>query len=134
MRNTFAKNMSTDMKLSKSRLGKIIQSVGLLGKTLGNLDKNVLLDLAVPLVKEVLAKSATKETSSVLDKFERKISGKGAVGAGRELTLFISIEETFSSTLLLRLLSISITKLALMAFTQETICENKRWSIYHKTR
>ena len=98
MRNTFAKNMSTDMKLSKSRLGKIIQSVGLLGKTLGNLDKNVLLDLAVPLVKEVLAKSATKETSSVLDKFERKISGKGAVGAGRELTLFISIEETFSST------------------------------------
>ena len=64
--------MSTDIKLSKAQLSKIIQSGRLLGKTLGNeigsLGKKALLELAVP--------------PSVLDKFERKI-GQGAVRAGK---------------------------------------------------
>ena len=34
--NVFANNMSTDIKLSKAQLSKIIQSVKLLGKMLGN--------------------------------------------------------------------------------------------------
>ena len=46
--------------------------------------KKVLLDLLVPLVKDVLPNLATKATSSVLDKFERKTSGKGAVRAERD--------------------------------------------------
>ena len=41
------------------------------------------------MAKDVLPKLATKATSSVLDKFERKISGKGAVRAGKGFTLFI---------------------------------------------
>ena len=64
--------MSMDVKLSKSQLGKIIQSEGFLGKTLGNLGKKVLLDLAAPLAIEVLPKLATKAISSARDNLERK--------------------------------------------------------------
>ena len=39
---------------------------------MGNLVKKELLDLAVPLAKNVLPKLATKATLSVLDEFERK--------------------------------------------------------------
>ena len=48
-----------------------------------------MLDFTVLLAKDVLPKSATKATSSVLDKLERKISGKGAVRAEKEFNLFI---------------------------------------------
>ena len=81
-------NMLMDIKLSKSPLPTVIQSVGFLGKTLGNLGKKVLLDLAVPLAKDVLPKLATKVTLCALDKFERKVSRKGARRAGRGFTLF----------------------------------------------
>ena len=40
-----------------------------------------------------LPKSATKVSSSVLDKFERKISGTSAVRARKALTLFVSNED-----------------------------------------
>ena len=59
----------------------IIQSGGILGKTLDNLCKKILLDLAAQLAKKILPKLTTKVTSSVIDKLERKISGKGAVKA-----------------------------------------------------
>ena len=39
IRNVFTKNMSTDIKLSKAQLSKVIQSGGSLGK-MGNLCKN----------------------------------------------------------------------------------------------
>ena len=57
---------------------------------MSHLGKKALLDLAVPLTKDVLPKLATKATSSVLDKFERKISGKAAVRVEKGFTLFIS--------------------------------------------
>ena len=76
IRKTYANNMSTDIKLSKAQLCKIIHSGGFLCKTLGNiigyLGKKALLNLAGPLAKDVLSKLATKSTSSVLDKVERK--------------------------------------------------------------
>ena len=59
-------------------MAKTIQSPGFLGRNLGKLGKKVLLYLAVSFAKNVSPKLATKATSSVLDKFERKISGKGA--------------------------------------------------------
>ena len=62
-------------------------------KTLGNLGKKVLLDLAVPLTKDVLPKLAANTTLSVLDKFERKTSCQRTVRAGRGFTLFISNED-----------------------------------------
>ena len=52
-----------------------------------------MLDLTVLLAKDVLPKLATKTTSSVLAKLERKISGKGAVRAEKGFTLFISNED-----------------------------------------
>ena len=49
--------------------------------------------LSVPLVKNDLPKLAAKATSSILDIFERKISGKAAVRAGKGFFLFISNED-----------------------------------------
>ena len=56
---------------------------------MGNLRKKALLDLAVPLGKDVLSKLASKATSSEWDKSERKISGHGAVRAGKGFILLI---------------------------------------------
>ena len=68
--------MSTDIKLSKTQLTKIIQPSGFLRKTLGkvmtNLGKEAPIDLVVTLVKNFSPKLATKATYSILDKFERK--------------------------------------------------------------
>ena len=55
-RKAFAKNTSTDIKLSKTQLSKMIQSRGFLGRLLGPLLKT-----GLPLIKSVikpLAKSA----------------------------------------------------------------------------
>ena len=90
MRNAFTNKMSTDIKISKSQLTKIIQSGRFLGKTLGILGGKILLDLAVPFTKDVLLKLVTETTSSVLDKFERKIRGKGAIREEKGFTLLIS--------------------------------------------
>ena len=64
--------MLTDIKLSEAQLLKIIQSGGFFCKTIENLGKKVLLDLPVPLVKDVLFKLVAKATSSVLDKLKKK--------------------------------------------------------------
>ena len=57
--------MSTDTKLSKAQLSKIIQSGRFLGNMIGNLGKKALTDLAVPLVKDILPKLATKASNFV---------------------------------------------------------------------
>ena len=80
------------LTICKSQLPNIIQSGGFRCKTLGNFDKKVLLDLALPLAKDVLPKLATKAILSVLDKFEIKINGVAA-RAGRAFNLFISCED-----------------------------------------
>ena len=69
---------------------KIVESLEKSGLPIDG--KKAFLDLAVPLAKDNLLKSGTKVTSFVLDKFERKISGKDVVRSGKEFTLFISNE------------------------------------------
>ena len=49
LRNAFENNMSTDIKLSKAQISKIIQSGGFLGKLLGPLLKT-----GLPLIKNVI--------------------------------------------------------------------------------
>ena len=49
IRKTFAKNISTDIKLSKTQLSKMIQSGGFLGRLLGPLLKT-----GLPLIKTVI--------------------------------------------------------------------------------
>ena len=74
-------------------MAKIIQSGGFTGKMLsnviGSLGKKALIDPAVPLANDVSSKLATKASSSVLDKFEREVSGQGVVRAGKGFILFI---------------------------------------------
>ena len=54
VRNAFNNNMSTDLKLSKAQISKIIQSVGFLGSLLSKI-AGPLMKIAVPLTKNVLA-------------------------------------------------------------------------------
>ena len=58
--------MSTDIKLSKVQLAKIIQLGGLLRKmicnVIGKLGKEALTEFAVPLAKDILLQLVTKAT------------------------------------------------------------------------
>ena len=45
-------------------------------------------------LKMLISKLACKAVLSVMDKFERKINGQGALRAGKECTLFILYEDT----------------------------------------
>ena len=73
IRNAIAKNMSTDIKLRKAQLSKMIQSGGFLRKILWSLRKR---DLAIPLVRDNLPKLvsnlASNATSNVSDKLGKK--------------------------------------------------------------
>ena len=53
IRNVFANNMSTDIKLSKDQISKIIQSGGSFGSQLAYLGKNALTIAAIPLQETI---------------------------------------------------------------------------------
>ena len=91
--NAFANNMSTDIKLSKAQISKIIQSGGSFGSWLGNLSKKALTNVSIPLARNNLPGLVSNLTLNTINKFERQISGKGAVRAGKGFTLFISNED-----------------------------------------
>ena len=84
--------MSTDIRLSKVQISKIIQSGGSIGSWLANLGKKTLTNVAIPLARNNLPRLVSNLTSSAINKFDRKISGKGAVRAGKGFTLLISHE------------------------------------------
>ena len=85
--------MSTDIKLSKAQISKIIQPDGSFCSWLGNLGKKALTNIAIPLARDNLPGLVSSLTSTAINKFERRISGKGAVRAGKGFTLFISNED-----------------------------------------
>ena len=85
--------MSTDIKLSKTQISKIIQSGGSFGSWLGNLGKKVLTNIAILLARDNLPGLVSNLTSNAINKFNRKISGKGAVRAGKGFTLFVVNED-----------------------------------------
>ena len=85
--------MSTDVKLIKAQISKIVQSGGSFGSWLGNLSKKALTNVAIPVSKYNLPGLIINLASNAIDKIEWKISGKGAVRAGKEFTLFISNED-----------------------------------------
>ena len=93
IRNATAKNMSTDIKFSKAQLSKIIQSGGFVSNMLVNLGKKVIKDLAVPLARDNLPGLVSNLTSNAINKFEKKLSGKDVVRAGKGFALFISNED-----------------------------------------
>ena len=54
--------------------------------------KKVLTNVAIPLARDNLLGLVSNLTSNAINKFDRKISGEGAVRAGKGFTLFISNE------------------------------------------
>ena len=95
IKNAFAHNMSTYIKLSKAQIPKIIQSGGSFGSWLDNLckKKKALTNIAIPLARGNLLGLVSNLASNAINKFTRKISGKEAVKGGKGFTLFISNED-----------------------------------------
>ena len=92
LRNAFNNNMSTDLKLSKAQISKIIQSGGFLGSLLSKL-AGPLMKVAVPLAKNILAPlGITAAASSIDAASQEKIHGSGRPlsSALRTTTLIIS--------------------------------------------
>ena len=87
LKNAFNNNMSTDLKLSKAQIFKIIQSGGFLGSLLSKL-AGPLMKVAIPLAKNVLAPLGITAAASAIDAgIQKKIHGSGTT------TLIISNEE-----------------------------------------
>ena len=66
LRNAFNNNMSTDLKLSKAQISKIIQSGGFLGSLLSKL-AGPLMEVAIPLAKNNLAPLGITAAASAID-------------------------------------------------------------------
>ena len=71
LRNAFNNNMSTDLKLSKAQISKIIQSGGFLGSLSSKLAVPVM-KVAVPLAKNILAPLAITAAASAIDEGIKK--------------------------------------------------------------
>ena len=65
LRNAFNNNMSTDLKLSKAQISKIIQSGGFLGSLLSKL-AGPLMRVAAPLAKNILGPLGTTTAASAI--------------------------------------------------------------------
>ena len=66
LRNAFNSNMSTNLKLSKAQISKIIKSRGFLGSLLSKL-ASPLMKVAIPLAKNVLAPLGITAVASAID-------------------------------------------------------------------
>ena len=66
LKNAFNNNMSTDLKLSKAQISKIIQSGRFLGSLLSKL-AGPLMKVAIPLAKNVLAPLGITAAASAID-------------------------------------------------------------------
>ena len=78
LRNVMENNMSTDIKLKKAQISKIIQSGGFLGSLLSKL-AGPLMEVAVPLAKNILAPLGITAVASAIDgAIQKKIHGSGA--------------------------------------------------------
>ena len=81
--------MPTDIKLSEAQISKKIQSGETFGSWFGNLEKKPLINIAIPFTRDNLPALKSNLTLNGINKFERIISGKGAVREGKGFTLFI---------------------------------------------
>ena len=69
--------MSTNIKLSKAQISKIIQSGGSYGFWLCNLGKKALTNVAITFARDNLLGLVSNINMNTINKFERKTSGKG---------------------------------------------------------
>ena len=79
LRHAFNNNMSTDLKLSKAHISKIIQSGGFLGSLLSKL-AGPLMKVAVPLAKNILAPLGKTAAASAIDAgIQNKMHSSGTI-------------------------------------------------------
>ena len=77
LRNAINNNLTTDIKLSKAQIKKLIQSGGFWGKLLSKL-AGPLMKVAIPLAKNVLAPLGLTAAMSAIDgSIQKKIHGSG---------------------------------------------------------
>ena len=93
--------MSTNIKLSKAQISKIIQSGRSFGSWLTNLGKKVLTNAAIP--RDNLPRLVNNLASHAISQFERKMSRKWAARAGKRFTFFISNEDIHDIIKLIKL-------------------------------
>ena len=92
LRNAINYNLTTDIKLSKAQIKKLIQSGGFLGKLLSKL-AGPLMKVAMPLAKNVLAPLGLTAAMSAIDgSIQKKIHCSGAT-KGAEVKLIIEQED-----------------------------------------
>ena len=84
--------MSTDIKFSKAQISKIIQSGGSFESWLDNLGRKALTNIAISLARENSSGLVSHLTSSAINKFDRKASGKGAVREGKGLAFLFRMK------------------------------------------
>ena len=72
IRNVFANIMSIDIKLSKAKISKMIQSGGFLHNILGNLGKKVITDLAILLARDNLPGLVSNLASNAIINLKKK--------------------------------------------------------------
>ena len=78
LRNAIENNMSTNIKLSKAQISKIIRSGGFLGLLLSKI-AGPLMKVAAPFAKNLLAPLGTTAAASAIDgAIQKKIHGSGA--------------------------------------------------------
>ena len=77
VRNAFDKNMSTDIKLPKTQISKIIKSGGFLGLLLSKI-ADIFMNVAFPLEKNILTPLAITAAASAIDAgIQKKVHGSG---------------------------------------------------------
>ena len=91
IRDAFANNRSTDIRLSKAKISKIILSGESFGSWLDNLGRKTLTNVAIPLARDNLPGLVTNLTSRAINKLGRKTSGKGAVTARKDMNDIVRI-------------------------------------------
>ena len=74
--------MSTEIKLTKAQIFKLLQFGGSFGSCIGNLGKKLLTNVAIPFSRDNLPGLVNSVTSNVINKAEKKGSGKGSVTVG----------------------------------------------------
>ena len=100
LRNAFNNNMSTDLKLSKAQISKIIQSGWFLESSLSKL-AGPLMKVAVPLAKNILVPLGIAATASAIDPGIKKKHGSGKAAliiSSKEMNDIIKIIQTLEDS------------------------------------
>ena len=96
--------MSTDLKLSKAQISKIIEYGGFLGSLLSKL-AGPLMKVAIPLTENVLAPLGITAAASAIDaRIQKKIHGSGKttlIISNEEMTVIMKIVQSFEESYIL---------------------------------